>query len=104
MSMAVGLAIGRKSASAAASTIRAIHPTATSSSAPGLRPRRTGETAAVSTPISSTAMADPGIEDGVKHVDDEVHDNEAHGDEQHDALQDDEVAGIERADQQASDA
>src|SRR5258707_13410041 len=101
MSMSVGLAIGRKSASAAASTIRAIHPTATSSSAPGLRPRRTGETAAVSIPISSTAMADPGVEDGIKQGDDEVHDDEAHGDEQHDALQDDEVAGVKRAPPQA---
>src|SRR5438552_1307963 len=104
MSMSVGLAIGSTPASAAASPISTIQLTAQTKSSPSPRPRRTGETAAVSTPISSTAMADPRIEHGVEHVDDEIHDDEARRDEQHDALHDDEVAGVDGADQQAADA
>ena len=49
-------------------------------------------------------MADPRIEHGVEHVDDEVDDHEAGGHEQHDALQDHEVAGVDGADQQPADA
>ena len=45
-------------------------------------------------------MADPGIEDGVEQIDDEVHDDEAGANQQHHALQDDEVAREDRADQQ----
>src|SRR5262245_61878371 len=100
MSMSVGLGMGSTSAKTAASPISAIQPTAQRNSTPTRRRLRTGETSAVSRSISSTAMADPRIEHGVEHVDDEVDDHEAGGDEQHDALQDDEVAGIDGADQQ----
>src|SRR6478736_168353 len=107
MSMSVGLGIGSRPAKMAPSATRAIQITEAMNRPPMSR-RRTGATADVSTPTSSaapsrTAMADPGIEDGVEHVDDEVHDHEADGDEQHHALQDDEVAGIDRADQQPAD-
>src|ERR1044072_4059076 len=95
MSMSVGLWIGRTSAERAGSAITTLQAT-------------TGETAAVSPTssriCSSTAMADPGIKHGVEHVDDEVHDHEARGHEQHHALQDDEVTGVDGADQQAADA
>src|SRR5450432_3194504 len=99
MSISVGLEIGSAPASAAASPISTIQPTAARNSAPTRRRLRTGETSAVSPSISSTAMTDPRIEHGIEHVDDEVHDHEAGRDEQHDALQDDEVAGIDRAHQ-----
>src|SRR5436190_8632177 len=98
MSMSVGLGIGSRSAKIAPSATRAIHATEAMNSPPSCRRRRTGLTAAVSTPTSSAApsratMTDPRVKHGVEHVDDEVHHHEAHGDEQHDALQDDEVAG-----------
>src|SRR5229473_8153531 len=104
MSMSVGLWIGSMPASAAASPISTIQATAARNSAPTRRRWRAGETSAGSPSISSTAMADPRIEHGVEHVDDEVHRHEANGDEQDHALQDDEVAGVDRADQQAADA
>src|SRR4029079_18961237 len=88
----------------ARSVISAIHVTAAMNRPPSRLCRRTGATAAVSMPTSSAAMADPGIEHGVEHVDDEVDHHEADRDEQHDALQDDEVAGVDRADQKAPDA
>src|SRR5260370_30330221 len=104
MSMSVGLWIGSTPASAAASPISTIQATAARNNPPTRRRLRTGETSVVSPSISSTAMADPRIEHGVEHVDDEVHYHEARRDEQHNALQDDEVAGVDRADQQAADA
>src|SRR5688572_32856715 len=103
--MSVGLAIGSQSAKMAESPIRTIQATEPTNRAPTRRWRRTAETTAVSPPsISSTAMADPRIEHGVEHVDDEVHDHEARGHEQHHALQDDEVAGVDGADQEPADA
>src|SRR5215475_5650779 len=104
MSMSVGLGMGSAPAKMAPSPITTIQAMATRNSAPNRRCLRTGETSAVSPSISSTAMANPRIEHGVEHVDDEVHDHEAGRDEQHDALQDDEIAGIDRSHQQAADA
>src|SRR4051812_32619229 len=109
MSISVGLGIGSRSAKIAPSPTRAIQITEAMNSPPSARRRRTGVTADVSTPTSSaspsrTAMAYPGIQYGVEHVDDEVHHHKADGDEQHGALQDDEVTGVDRADQQATDA
>src|SRR5260370_40944245 len=101
MSMSVGLWIGSMPASAAASPISTIQATAARNSAPTRRRWRAGETSAGSPSISSTAMADPRIEHGVEHVDDEVHRHEANGDEQDNAPQDDEVPGANRADPQA---
>src|SRR4029450_8584674 len=86
----------------AARPISTIQATAKMNSAPTRRWRRTGEATTVSS-SSSTAMADPRIEHGVEHVDDEVHHHEARGHEQHHALQDDEVAGVDGADQQPAD-
>ena len=63
------------------------HPEQQSQSAP----RFAGSAATPSSIVSSSvAMTNPGIEHGVEHVDDEVHDHEAGGDQQHHALQDDE--------------
>src|SRR6185437_9941264 len=103
-SMSVGLTIGRTLARMAASPIRTTQRSAATNNPPSRRPRRrTGETRAVSPSSSSTAMADPRIENGVKHVHDEIHEHKANRHEQNDALQDDEVARIDGADQQATD-
>src|SRR3954471_12843552 len=99
MSISSGLCASHRSAKIQAITISAIQPAASQNRAPGRRLRPTGLTAMVSMPRSSVAMADPRIEHGIEHVDDEIHEHETRGDEQHDALQDDEIAGIERADQ-----
>src|SRR6185503_11528696 len=109
MSMSVGLGIGSRSAKMAPSATRAIQISEAMNRPPTRRRRPSRATGEVSTPTSSaapsrTAMADPGVEDGVKHVDDEVHHHEADGDEQHRALQDDEVASVDRADQQPANA
>src|ERR1044072_2235257 len=89
----------------AARPISTIQATAKMNSAPMGRWRRTGSALATSSrSSSSTAMADPRIEHGVEQVDDEVHQYEARGHEQHDALQDDEVAGVDGADQEPADA
>src|SRR5262249_20981851 len=102
MSMSVGLWIGRKFASAAATTTIAIHASAAQNTFESRR-RRRGATA-TSTAVSSTAMADPRVEHGVEHVDREIEQHEADRDEQHDALQDDEIPRVDGADQQATDA
>src|SRR3954470_15204381 len=103
MSMSSGPCVNHRSAKIAAMTISAIQPAASQNRLPRRRLRLTGLTAMVSMPRSSVAMADPRIEHGVEHVDDEIHEHEAGGDEQHHALQDDEIAGIERADQKPAD-
>src|SRR5205807_8772921 len=100
MSMSVGLGTGSTGANMATASTRIIQPIAIQNSGPSRRVRRTGATATSSLrPSSSVAMADPRIEHGVEHVDDEVHQHEAAGDEQHHALQDDQIARIDRADQ-----
>src|SRR5476649_2807939 len=90
--MSVGLCSGSRSAKIAAAPISTIHAAAQMNRTPKRR-----------FPLSA-AMADPRVEYGVEHVDDEVHDHEAHGHEKHDALQDDEVAGVDRADQKSTKA
>src|ERR1700761_9545687 len=105
MSMSVGLGSGNRSANNAAANTNAIQPSALQNSGPSRR-RRDGATVATSSSRarSSVAMTYPRIEDGVEQVDDEVHQHEASGNQQHHALQDDEVAGIDRADQEPADA
>src|ERR1700689_3263645 len=101
MSMSVGLGNGNRLAEAAAARMKIVQPTAAQNSGPSRRVRITGPTATSSSMTSSSvAMADPGIEHGIEHVDDEIHQHEAAGHDQHHALQDDEVAGVDRADQQ----
>src|SRR6266536_2322207 len=102
MSISLGLGIGKKSADAAATTTTQIQAAAAQNTR--LRRRRRRGATATSTAVSSTAMANPRVEHGVKHVDREIEQHEADGDEQHHALQDDEVARIDRADQQPADA
>src|SRR5258707_596682 len=88
---------------ARATRMNAIQQTAIQNKLPSRRVRLTGLTIAVSMPISSTAMADPRIEHGIEHVDDEIHQHEAAGHEQHDTLQDDQVAGVDCADQESAE-
>src|SRR6266550_1160874 len=102
MSISVGLGIGRRFANMAARTTTAIQAAAAQNML--LRRRRRRGATAASSAASSATMADPRIEHGVEHVDREIQHHEAHGDEQHDALQDDEVARIDGADQQPADA
>src|SRR5258708_18826091 len=104
MSMSVGLGSGSRPTNAATAKIKIIQPIAAQNSIPSRRVLPTGATA-TSSPMSSSsvAMSDPGIEDGVQHVDDKIHQHEAAGDEQHHALQNDEVPGVDGADQQPPD-
>src|SRR6266851_3921471 len=104
MSMSVGLGNGSRPANAAAAKMKIIQPIAAQNSGPSRRVRRSGVTATSSPMLSSSvAMTDPGIEDGVKHVDDEIHQHEAGGDQQHHSLQDDQVAGVDRSHQKPAD-
>src|SRR5438876_7903659 len=99
MSMSVGLGNGNTPTSPAAAKTKIIQAIAAQNSGPSRRVRLTGLTATSSPMLSSSvAMTDPGVEDGVEHVDNEVHDHEARGDQEHHALQDDQVAGIDRGD------
>src|SRR2546426_5001551 len=105
MSMSVGLGSGSTGAKTATANMKIIQPIASQNSVPSRRPLRAGwATASPATSSSSVAMANPGIENCVEQVDDEVHDDEARTDQQHDTLQDDEVAREDRADQQPADA
>src|SRR5882672_1290641 len=105
MSISVGLGSGRKSAKIATANTSTIHPMAAQNSGPSLRPRFTGwARISSSSASSSVAMADPGVEDGVEQIDDEVHDHEARGDQKHHALQNDEIARRNRADQEPADS
>src|SRR6202051_3861574 len=104
MSMSVGLGSGNTLANAAAAKTKIIQTIAAQNSGPSRRLRATGPATTSSSMVSSSvAMTDPGIENGIEHVDNEVHQHEAAGDEQHHALQDDEVAGIDRADKKPAD-
>src|SRR5512144_3209681 len=105
MSMSVGLGSGRTVAKIATANMKIIQPIASQNSVPSRRPLRAGwVTASSAISSSSVAMANPGIENGVEQVDDEVHDDEAGTDQQHHSLQDDQVARQDRADQQPADA
>src|SRR5205823_7763304 len=89
MSMSVGLGNGNTPIRPAAANTRMIHAIAAQNSGPSRRVRLTELTATSSSMLSSSvAITDPGVEDGVEHVDNEVHDHEACGDQQHRALQD----------------
>src|SRR6476660_7251288 len=105
ISMSVGLGSGSTVAKIATANTKIIQIIAAQNSMPSRRLLRTrAATASSARSSSSVAMADPRIEHGGEHVDDEVHDDEAGGDQQHDALQDDQVAREDRADQQPADA
>src|SRR6266702_6276608 len=104
MSMSVGLGSGSTSADIATANAKIIQPIAIQNSRPSRRPRRAGACPTPSSMLSSSvAMTDPRIESGVEHIDDEVDQHEARTDQQHHALQDDEIAGVDRADQQPAD-
>src|SRR5882757_3626821 len=103
MSMSSGLWVSTMPARIEASTTNVIQLAASQNRLPSRRVRLTGLTIAVSMPISSTAIADPGIEYGIEHIDDEVHQYETAGDEQHHTLQDNQVARVKRADQQPAE-
>src|SRR5450631_4684170 len=103
MSISVGLK-GNRPPNAAAAKTKPIQAIAAQNSGPGWRLRPIGATATSSSrPSSSVAMADPGIEDGVEQVDNEVHQHEAGGDEQHHPLQNDQIPCVDRADQKPAD-
>src|SRR5882757_11107002 len=105
MSISVGLGSGRKSAKIATANTSTTQPIAAQNSGPSRRPRFAGCAWIPSSSVSSSvAMADPGVENGVEQIDDEVHDDEACGDQQHYALQDDEIARADRADQKPADS
>src|SRR6185312_5983169 len=105
MSMSVGLGSGSTGARIATVNMKIIQPVAIQNSSPNRRPRFAGRAVTPSSMVSSSvAMTNPGIEDGVEQIDDEVHDHEASGDNQHHTLQDDEVAGVDGTDQQTADS
>src|SRR5882672_3937379 len=105
MSMSVGLGNGSTSANIATANTEIMQPIAIQNSSPSRRPRRAGACATPSSmPSSSVAMTDPWIEDGVEHVDEEVHQHESCADQQHHALQDDEVARTDRTDKKPTNS
>src|SRR5262245_46228745 len=105
MSMAVGSGSGRIVAKIASAKTKIIQTIAAQNSMPSRLPLRAGaETASSARSSSSVAMTDPGVENGVEQIDDEVHDDETRGNQQHHALQHDEVTGEDRSDQQAANA
>src|SRR5437868_10910364 len=100
MFISVELGSGRKSAKIATANTSTIQPIAAQNSGPSLRPRFSGRACSPSSSVSSSvAMTNPGVEDGVEQIDDDVHDDEAGGDQKHHALEDDEVARTDRTDQ-----
>src|SRR5256885_3695626 len=104
MSMSVGLGSGSTGARIATANMKIIQPIAIQNSSPNRRPRFAGCAATPSSMvISSVAMTNPGIKDGVEQIDDEVYDHEAGGNDQYHPLQDDEITGIDRANQQPTD-
>src|SRR4051794_41689114 len=94
MSMSVGLGNGKRSANAAAARMKIVQTIAAQNSGPNRRARLTGVTAASSLILSSSvAMTDPRIEHGIRHVDNEVHQDEAAGANQQQPLHSDEAPG-----------
>src|SRR5712675_1632178 len=105
MSISVGLGSGRKSAKIATANTSTTQPIAAQNSGPSRRPRFAGCAWIPSSSVSSSvAMTNPGVENGVEQIDDEVHDDEAGSDQKHHALQDDEVARTDRTDQKPADS
>src|SRR6476646_10322627 len=105
MSMSVGLGSGSTGARIATANIEIIQPIAIQNSSPNRRRRFAGCAVTPSSMVSSSvAMTNPGIEDGVEQIDDEVHDHEAGGNQQHHPLQDDEIARVDGTDQQPTDS
>src|SRR3954452_13969065 len=51
-----------------------------------------------------THLADARVDDGVQHVDRQVHDDDHHDDDGHDRLDDEQVLGQDRGDQQRAHA
>src|SRR6185312_11005160 len=101
-----GSASGSRSAKIARVTTSAIHSTAAQKTMPRPRRRRTGVSSSIGrlAAVSSAAMADTRVEHGVEQVDEEIDEDEADGDEQHAALEDDEVAQVDRFHEQSTDA
>src|SRR6478609_7807969 len=99
MSMSTGFCSGNIGAKIASTNTITIQEIANQNRRPSLRLRATCCSTSSGSESSSVAMANPGIEDRIEHVDDEVHDHEAGGNQQHHTLEDDEIAGIDRADQ-----
>src|SRR5690242_15302943 len=102
MSISVGLGSGSRSAKIATANTRTIQPAATQNSKPSRRPRGTRSAAASSSlrSSSSVAMTNPRVEHGVEQIDDEIDEDVSGSNEQDDALQDDQIARVDRADQQ----
>src|SRR3954469_12504003 len=93
MSMSVGLGNGRRSGKIATANTKIPQPIAIQNNRPSRRLRCAGAAATPSSRLSSSvAMADPRIEHGVEHIDDEVHQYDPRAHQQHHALEDDEVA------------
>src|SRR5262249_5931193 len=78
----VGLCSGRKFANSASAKANVIQPKATQKRVPSLLP----PAAAMSLPRSRTAMANPRIEHGIKHVNGKIDQHEPGGHEQHHSL------------------
>src|SRR5271169_5870799 len=84
MSMSVGLGNGKRFASTATAKTKINQTIAAQKSGPSRRVRLSGpEATSSSRTSSSVAMAQPGIEDGVEHIDDKVHQHVAKGHDQH---------------------
>src|ERR1700731_4221158 len=100
-----GSASGSRSASSAKANTTATQPTAIQKTAPSPRRRRarTGTSLSSSMAPSSAAMADGWVECCVEQIDEKIDEHEADGDEQHAALENDEVAQIDRFHQQSAD-
>src|SRR5579883_1769484 len=99
----LGSASGSRLARIAMRMMKAIQPTASQKTGPMPR-RRLG--ASATPPISlasSAAMANPGVEHGIEHVDHEIDEHEGDRDKEHRALQDDEVAGVDRFDDEPAE-
>src|ERR1700730_16368764 len=104
MSISVGLGSGSRLANAATAKTKISQATAIQNSVPSRRGRLTGLTATSSSMLSSSvAMTNPGIEDGIQHIDNEVHQHVADRHEQHHALQNNQIAGKDGAEQQPAD-
>src|ERR1035437_6486393 len=103
MSMSVGLGSGNRPANAAAAKMKLIQTIAAQNSGPSRRVRLIGLTATSPSMLSSSvAMTNPGIEDGIENAENEVHQHETAGDEQHHALQNDQIARVDRTDRKST--
>src|SRR4029079_5012127 len=104
MFIAAGSGIGSSVAKIATAKTKIIQTIAAQNRMPSRLPFGTGaDTASSARSSSSVAMTDPGVEHGIEQVDDEIHNDEARSHQQHPPLQDDEIAGEDRADQEPAD-